>query len=143
LIELLFYFVIGVALMRLKLLTDFHSLAQFVFYVSLPAAILSHVPKPGFSMDIGSMVLLVAIPIFAVGFTIWVYHKSGFFSRNTYQAIMLASLFGNIVYLGIPISQEYLPNTISEMAFLIIITNLLIFVFVLPLIGKLVENPRF
>jgi predicted permease len=115
--------------MKFKLFKDFHSLAQFVFFVSLPAAILSNVPKPGFTLDVVSTVLLVVVPILAVGVVIYAHT---IYSKKSFPAILIASLFGNIVYLGIPISQSYFPGTLDIVAFLIIITNLIIFVVVVP-----------
>ena len=130
-IELFLYFIVGILLLRLKLLGDFHTLARLVFYICLPAAILSHVPAPGVSLDVVSTILLVAIPMIAVGFTVYAHM---IYSKSAFPAILITSLFGNIVYLGIPISQSYFPGTLDLMSFLIIITNLLIFVFVVPAI---------
>ena len=133
---LAFYFLLGIAVSRLKMLKpgDFHPLAQFVFYVCLPAAILTHIPSPGFSIDIASIILLVSLPIIVVGIAISALYFAGKLSAGSYGAILMASLFGNIVYLGIPISQEYFPGTIDIMSFLIIITNILIFGLVMPAI---------
>ena len=131
-LELLLYFAIGIAVMRLGLLKDFHTLARLVFYVCLPAAILSNIPPPGLVVDIPSIVFLVALPMLLVGVAVNLLYSLHKISSDSFGLILISSVFGNIVYLGIPISRAYLPGTIGVMSLFIILTNFILFVFIVP-----------
>jgi predicted permease len=130
------YFAIGAAAARTGFLRgeEFHALARLVFYVCLPASILLNAPDQSSVQGIAAIALLTALPLLAVGALVFLLYRLERIPGGSFGAVLVSSTFGNVVYLGVPVSQAYFPGTVGEMSVAIIVTNLAVFCFALPLI---------
>ncbi len=112
----------------------YRTIANFVFYVCLPAAIIL---KADSVADLGALrdaFLLVLIPTALVAGLAYALLAAKKIDNDCFVAIAISSTFGNVIYLGVPVSQSVFPDTLDTMAMVIVATNIVVFGILLPLV---------
>ncbi len=116
-------------------------LNKYLYYFALPVIIVYKISSLESSSINLSFAAVNLIPIIIVSTSIFILWKSSFFSINQARTLIIASVLGNTVYLGLPASVAFIGE--SALAYAVLssaLHNLVIFTFCLILINLISED---
>lgn len=116
-------------------------LNKYLYYFALPAVIIYKISSLDSSSINVSFVAVNTLPIAIVSILIFILWKSSFFSINQARTLIIASVLGNTVYLGLPASVAFLgESALAYAALSSALHNLIIFTFCLILVNLVSED---
>ncbi|MEW5951595.1 MAG: hypothetical protein GX447_07615 [Elusimicrobia bacterium] len=116
-------------------------LNKYLYYLGLPAIIILKTS----SMDLGFFntcsAMINILPITAVSIAVFIFFKFKVLSANYARTLIITSVLGNTVYLGIPSSEAFFSqDAIAYAAMISAVHNLVIFTFSLMLVNLIADD---
>lgn len=114
---------------------DYRLLTDLAFYVFLPCSVLSSFIGFEFSSSIVNSLVLVFLSLLCISLISFAISRWLKFDNYSTSTFLMCSIFGNIIFLGLPLSEVLFGQSVSQiMNLFIAFHNLFIFGFLFPLI---------
>lgn len=116
-------------------------LNKYLYYLGLPAIIIYKVSSLDLTSLSGAFLAVNAIPIIAVSVILFIFWKASVLSVNQTRTLLIVSVLGNTVYLGLPAAAAFMgEGYIGYAALVSAMHNLVIFTFCLTIMNLISED---
>ncbi|MGC9070844.1 MAG: AEC family transporter [Elusimicrobiales bacterium] len=116
-------------------------LNKYLYYLGLPAIIIYKVSSLDITSLSGAFLAVNTIPILVLSIALFICWKAGILSVNQARTLLIISVLGNTVYLGLPAMAAFMGEEFIGYAALVSVAhNLIIFTFCLTIINLISED---